>query len=801
MDECVEFNYRWLTEELGIDPKEITFIEDVWAGGGNLGPSIEYFVNGLELGNMVFMQFKTFPDGHREELDVQVIDVGIGLERVPWLINGTATSYVDVFQRALSFLLTKVGLDIQTDVWNKFGPLSCLLNVDEVDDIDKTWQWVADQIGLPVKDVKHAIEPIRDLYVVLDHTRTVLMAIQDGSLPSNVGGASNVRNILRRVFAILARNGWWEKLGMDGFLELFDKHREDLATLYGPFPPYKSFRPILELEYERWCFTDDAQKTKLTKLIQKKKGSKFTLDDWILCVTSWGLPADTVAKELGCEVPGNLWYEIAERQERTVKALPTVLYSTTSMPATDSMYFKDHHCYEFKARVVATPPNVQDGGSATIVVLNRSAFYPTSGGQEHDDGTLQIGAHSYDVVDVMKVGACVFHVIKPALRTDPASVLGSEVLGKINSVRRSQLRNNHTATHIVYASCRQVLGPHVWQNGAKKSVDSAHLDITHFKSITHEEQSNIEKEANRIVQRCKEIQKGWMPKDEAEKKYGFHLYQGGVVPGNELRVVNISDTDTEACCGTHCDNTAEVGNIKIIKTARISDGIVRLYFVAGEHALEMHSKESDILFQLTNNWGISQKEILPTADRFFDGYKKLGAQASKQAQTILDLQLKCHILDPTTKLVVVRSDESSPTMYISNLPNYAQQLHEGKKGVIFVGETFLYGILGDPTIFDVSKLEDEIALAVAGEEKKDDKKKAKPNLVIKTSVQSKGTGRKPVKVKVENVIELTSFGLVRGSDRKVAELLLKSGFAGQGFEELEKLLEDQKVSGDKKGKK
>jgi alanyl-tRNA synthetase len=86
-EECVEFNLRWLTEELEIDPDEITLIEDVWAGGGNMGPSIEYFISGLELGNMVFMQYKTFPDGRREPLPVQIIDTGIGLERIPWLVN------------------------------------------------------------------------------------------------------------------------------------------------------------------------------------------------------------------------------------------------------------------------------------------------------------------------------------------------------------------------------------------------------------------------------------------------------------------------------------------------------------------------------------------------------------------------------------------------------------------------------------------------------------------------------------------------------------------------------------------
>jgi len=100
-DECVEFNLRWLTEYLKIPKNEIFLREDVWAGGGNLGACMEYFIGGLEVGNMVFMQHKTFPDGSREELKVKVIDVGIGLERVAWLINGTPTSYCDTFEEAL----------------------------------------------------------------------------------------------------------------------------------------------------------------------------------------------------------------------------------------------------------------------------------------------------------------------------------------------------------------------------------------------------------------------------------------------------------------------------------------------------------------------------------------------------------------------------------------------------------------------------------------------------------------------------------------------------------------------------
>ena len=133
-DECVEFNYNWLTQTLNVPKEEITFIEDVWAGGGNMGPSIEYFIRGLEVGNMVFMQYKTFHDGSREELDIKVIDTGIGLERIAWLYNGSPTSYQDTFAHAYAFMTEKLDMKCNNEVWEKFGPYSCTLNIDELDD-------------------------------------------------------------------------------------------------------------------------------------------------------------------------------------------------------------------------------------------------------------------------------------------------------------------------------------------------------------------------------------------------------------------------------------------------------------------------------------------------------------------------------------------------------------------------------------------------------------------------------------------------------------------------------------------
>jgi len=252
------------------------------------------------------MQYKTFADGSREPLQVQVIDTGIGLERIPWLVNGSPTSYVDVFPRALEFINSKLQLDVNNEVWQKFGPLSCLLNVDEVEDLDGTWRSIASNIGMDdVASVRSAIEPVKDLYTVLDHTRTAMMAIIDGALPSNVGGGSNIRNLIRRTFSILSKRDWWTPLGgVDGLLELYTHHQTDLSQLYGEFKPYSSFASIIRLEYERWRTTDEKQTALLHALLKKRKNRLLTMDDWIQCVTSYGLPVETVAAISKQEVPG-----------------------------------------------------------------------------------------------------------------------------------------------------------------------------------------------------------------------------------------------------------------------------------------------------------------------------------------------------------------------------------------------------------------------------------------------------------------------------------------------------------------
>lgn len=226
------------------------------------------------------------------------------------MYNGSPTSYVDTFQHSLAYLKEKLNMEIKNEIWEKFGPYSCTLNIDEVEDIEKTWAILSEKIGIDVITLKQAIQPVKDMYIILDHTRSIFLTIRDGMLPANVGGGGNIRNILRRVFSILTKNGWWDKLTVEGLLQLFHEHTKDLEGIYGKFHEYKSFNEIIMVELERWKTTDEAQKKNLEKLLKQRKG-KLTIEDWVVAMQSWGIPADNIADISGQPVPGNLYYEIA----------------------------------------------------------------------------------------------------------------------------------------------------------------------------------------------------------------------------------------------------------------------------------------------------------------------------------------------------------------------------------------------------------------------------------------------------------------------------------------------------------
>jgi len=232
----------------------------------------------------------------------------------------------------------------------------------------------------------------------------------------------------------------------------------------------------------------------------------------------------------------------------------------------------------------------------------------------------------FSVNDVQKAGDVVLHKLEKPDGLQP----GDHVVGKIDMRRRLAHARHHTATHLVHDSAKRILGKHVWQAGAQKSEDRARLDISHYKRISEEEMKAIELEANRRVMELTPVDTQFLPRSDAEKLFGFELYQGGVPPGNQIRVVRVG-SDIEACAGTHVTNTGMIGGIKLLRTERIQDGVERIEFAAGEAAVRAVQERDDLLDKSANVYGVPADQLPKTALRFFEEWKAQKKVIERQA--------------------------------------------------------------------------------------------------------------------------------------------------------------------------
>ena len=181
--------------------------------------------------------------------------------------------------------------------------------------------------------------------------------------------------------------------------------------------------------------------------------------------------------------------------------------------------------------------------------------------------------------------------------------------------------DHHTAIHIVGGSARKLLGPHIWQAGSSKGARYARIDLTHHSRISRDEMDSIEDHANSIINSNKTIEKTLLPRSEADLTYGFELYQGGPPKFSEIRVVKIGDHDVQACGGTHHDQTGEIGELRIIRTSQVQDGVERLQIVAGETSREHARKQERILNESSEVLGVSVDDLPAAVSRFFQEWK------------------------------------------------------------------------------------------------------------------------------------------------------------------------------------
>ncbi|MBI3622531.1 alanine--tRNA ligase, partial [Candidatus Pacearchaeota archaeon] len=245
-DKCVDLDFRLLTERFGIDKKEVVFVEDVWAGGGSFGSSLEYFVRGLELGNAVFTEFQGDLDNY-SVLDQKIIDMGAGLERFAWITMGTPTAYDCCFGPITKNLIQKAGIDLDSKTISNYF-ISITKSLGDSNNISIARKIAAKQVGIDETRFNKTIAPLEGIYLIADHLRTLVFAISDGALPSNVGGGYNLRMILRRTVATMDMFGWNFDLK-----ELVDMHVDYLKSTYPELEETRNdVKIIIGIERERY---------------------------------------------------------------------------------------------------------------------------------------------------------------------------------------------------------------------------------------------------------------------------------------------------------------------------------------------------------------------------------------------------------------------------------------------------------------------------------------------------------------------------------------------------------------------
>ena len=566
-DECIDLDFRLLTEQFGIPKEEVTFVEDVWVGGGSFGSSLEYFVKGLELGNAVFTEFQGTLGKHTI-LDQKIIDMGAGLERFAWITMGTPTAYDCCFGPITNHLFEKLGVDPDSQMLRNYFT-SIAKNLEQFDDLNEIRRQSAKAANLSDEQMTKIITPLEGMYLIADHLRTLIFAISDGALPSNVGGGYNLRIMLRRIIGTIDRIGL--KTDLD---ELADMHIDYLKDVYPELVQRRQdVKTILNIEGQRYRESKTRMGKIADRLIEKNKTPN--VDELITLYESDGITPDYL-HELNIipEIPSSFYSKLSDLHQSDKKEAIGNL-PLEELPETEMLFYKDDPM-EFEAKVLKVFEN--------NVVLDRTSFYARGGGQEPDHGMIG----NFTVIDVSKHAGIIVHTLKEGV-----PILGDTVSCKVDTVRRCSITKNHTSTHILNSSARKILGSWVWQHSAFKEADHARLDITHHSSLSDEQVQSIEKTANEIVARDLPVTIQNYDRGTAEQKYGFSIYQGGVVPVKSVRIVSIEDFDIEACGGTHVKKTKDIDLIKITKTKRIQDGVVRLEFVSGPTAREYIKTNAD----------------------------------------------------------------------------------------------------------------------------------------------------------------------------------------------------------------
>ncbi|QWF18894.1 alanine--tRNA ligase [Lysobacter capsici] len=538
----------------------------------------------IEIWNLVFMQFDRQPDGTLLPLPAPCVDTGMGLERLAAVLQGVHGNYeIDLFRHLIA----------------------AAAKYTHTDDLDN-----------------------KSLRVIADHIRACSFLIVDGVLPSNDGRGYVLRRIIRRAL----RHGWM--LGQKGvfFHKLVPALVEVMGDAYPELTAKREFvEAALAAEEERFAATLDSGMRIFDEIAARSQGVIAGADAFKLYDT-YGFPADLtadIARERGLSVDMAGFEVEMEEQRRRAREAGT-FGNKTSMPAelaaqlAPTEFLGYDRLTDGGLQVLAL---LRDGvpveefrvGDEGVVILDRTPFYAESGGQVGDSGELDEAGTRFVVDDTQKF-AGQFHGHIGRL-TAGTLKRGDRVLGAVDEARRSATVLNHSATHLLHAALRRLLGDHVTQKGSLVAPDRLRFDFSHFNPLTDAELAQIERQVNADVRRNYEAEVHQMGMQEAIDFGAMALF--GEKYGDRVRVLRMGEASTELCGGTHVTRTGDIGLFKIVAESGVQAGVRRIEALTGQGALDYVTQEEQCLEQAARLLGGNAGDVADKLRALLDRQKKL----------------------------------------------------------------------------------------------------------------------------------------------------------------------------------
>ncbi|MDH5482028.1 MAG: alanine--tRNA ligase [Candidatus Bathyarchaeota archaeon] len=628
-DQTVRYHHEFVTSDLGVKPEEVNYKEEIWSGGGNAGPCVECIIRGLEVATLVFMQYKVV-NNELVRLPIRTVDTGYGIDRYAWLSQGVPSGFHAIYGDLLDKIFEMASISkIDNDLLVKVANVSGLVSWDKTISKWEARRKIAEIVDMDTNELDKFLLPIENVFAVADHTKCLSFILSEGVVPSNIQEGYLARLLFRRIFRFLKTLDITDRLYdiMDMQINFWSKDYPHLMEMRNEIMEMLS---VEEEKFQETIKRGEGLVKRISNELKTKNVHEIPVETLTELYDSHGLPPDIVkqvaeSEDLKAEIPENFYVLIAQRHmqeskpvEEETEAEEWLETAVTGMPETEKLYYEDQYLTEFEAKVL----KVIDG---EYIVLDRTCFYPEGGGQPADNGHLTFEGNKIEVANVKKVGKVIVHKMKVPV----APQEGSTIKGAIDWDRRSGLMKAHTATHLINGAARRVLGQHVWQFGTQKGVESSRLDISHYRRLTLEEVYKIEELANQAILQNMPVETVWMSRTEAESLYGFRLYQGGAVPGKEIRVVKTGDWDVEACAGTHLKSTGEIGFIKIIHAERIQDGVERLVYSTGIPAVKVVQKNEQLLWKVSEILNAPLEKLDKTAQRLVKDLKEANLERKK----------------------------------------------------------------------------------------------------------------------------------------------------------------------------